>query len=180
MFIGMIIQVPTGTNSSSRYSESPKKYPQFQERFHSSAPSSVLLTYNQEADDELEAKDEEFHVADKAKMVRRSSHNVTKSSSHCSESPKTLPQFQERYHSSAPSSVLLTYNQEDDDESKEEEFHVSGKATMVWQSRRLSEGLPLHYLGDLASMLMPPKIVKDVIPQPAPAKYSSRRRSCGF
>ena len=105
------------------------------------ASDSILLTYNQDAHDQLTAEQEELYLPE-------------------------MPTLN-RYVSDA---VSLTYNLDAHDqlEAKKEEY------VRQFSTCSLLEPLPLHYLGGLACIMMPPKLVNGNTHLPVPTKYGRR------
>ena len=153
-------------------SEGPKKLLQSQERRHSPMARSV----NQDAHDELEAKKEEFYVAEMPTLVRHASDSILLTYNQDAHDQLEAEQ-EELYVPEMPTlnryvsdAVLLTYNLDAHDqlEAKKEEY------VRQFSTCSLLEPLPLHYLGGLASIMMPPKLAKGNTHLPAPTKYSRR------
>lgn len=91
--------------------------------------------------------------------------------------PKRIARMQRRH------SLTLDYRQEEDDaELVEEDMLVISQAPVRELFRQPSTcSEPLMYLGDLASLLMPPKIVKtETKARPTSTKRYQRRGSCSF
>lgn len=144
-----------------------------QERRHSPMARSV----NQDAHDELDAKKEEFYVVEMPTLVRHVSDSVLLT--YDKDAHDQLEAEQEEFYVPemptlkryVSDSVLLTYNQDDHDqlEAKKEES--------ARQFSNLSgQPLPLHYLGGLASIMMPPKLAKGNTHLPSPKNYSRRQK----
>jgi hypothetical protein len=84
-----------------------------------------------------------------------------------------------RRHSMAFQGLSMTYDHSESDERSNDDDTSSSSLCDVQVKGKVRSASD-SYLGDLASMLMPPKIVDEVIPVGKPRVFQSRRLSCSF